>query len=422
MTYSILERTFARLLNRCPVLKKRIKKGYQYLNFFIFRSRTPFESPYSLHKVDSTQLSTFFGYYDKSPLNHSETHIIYHRTSKPTHQLPDPHSPVEIILKECHSKKEITIDKSYAYNWQQGSRLQWLDSNRFIYNDYSSKSENYVSKIANISSEKVEAQIDFPIYDTFNNLAISLNFNRLNRMRPDYGYRNQNSDPFEEKWRDRDGLFLIHLNKNITKLLYSFRDILKIDYHPSFDQAEHKVNHIMINPDGSQFVFLHRYFVRGRKIDRLMLGDTKGSPLQVLSQPMVSHYFWKNAQTIIGFLEHSTCGNGYYEIDILLKKTTPIHAALINQLGDGHPSTFEDTILFDTYPNRSRMKDLYIYHAKSKSLNKIGSFFEPIFHTGENRCDLHPRFSPNGKQIFIDSVHDGSRNFYQINLQKRNES
>ena len=77
--------------------------------------------------------------------------------------------------------------------------------------------------------------------------------------------------------------------------------------------------------------------------------------------------------------------------------------------GDGHPNIFnEEWMLFDTYPNRSRIKSLNKLNLKTKEVVKIGEFFESFDFTGESRCDLHPRWSPKGDYIFIDSVHESN--------------
>jgi hypothetical protein len=41
----------------------------------------------------------------------------------------------------------------------------------------------------------------------------------------------------------------------------------------------------------------------------------------------------------------------------------------------------------------------------------------PPEYAGEWRCDLHPRFSPNGRMVTIDSPHGGNgRQIYLIDI------
>ena len=43
----------------------------------------------------------------------------------------------------------------------------------------------------------------------------------------------------------------------------------------------------------------------------------------------------------------------------------------------------------------------------------LGSYFVPEkYREGYSRCDLHPRFRPDGSQIGFNSVHEGSRQVY----------
>ena len=63
-------------------------------------------------------------------------------------------------------------------------------------------------------------------------------------------------------------------------------------------------------------------------------------------------------------------------------------------------------ILNDTYPQGSeRLQSPYLYHVTSGRKMTIGQFPLPPDYRGEWRCDTHPRFSPDGKSVVIDSPH-----------------
>ena len=46
----------------------------------------------------------------------------------------------------------------------------------------------------------------------------------------------------------------------------------------------------------------------------------------------------------------------------------------------------------------------------------LGYFHSPKEYAGEWRCDLHPRFSPDGRKVTIDSPHTGGRQIYLIDI------
>jgi len=47
----------------------------------------------------------------------------------------------------------------------------------------------------------------------------------------------------------------------------------------------------------------------------------------------------------------------------------------------------------------------------------LGGFFVPeAYREPYSRCDLHPRWRPDGKMLAFNSVHEGSRQVYVIDV------
>jgi len=77
--------------------------------------------------------------------------------------------------------------------------------------------------------------------------------------------------------------------------------------------------------------------------------------------------------------------------------------------GDGHCSYLPGNqwIVCDTYPDRQRKQHVYLFHVPTGRRVPLGAFLLPKEYQGEWRCDTHPRFSPHGRFITIDSPHTG---------------
>jgi hypothetical protein len=298
----------------------------------------------------------------------------------------------------------------------------WLNDIELIYNKYSEITHEYCSVIYNIDT-KVKKNIIAPIYDCHNDsFGLGVNFDRLSLLRPDYGYRNKHN--LEIDWKndklEKDGIFYIDIVNNEMKLLVSIEDVMNVHYKKSMDNAKHKFNHIMISPDGSKFMFLHRWFVGDRKFDSLIVSDINGENIKCVSDDdMVSHCFWYDNNTILGFLRDFQYGDKYYLIDIDTGIKNIIGENKIDIYGDGHPNIYKNEIVFDTYPNKARMKELFRFNSQSNTVEHLGEFYESFDFYGETRCDLHPRYSQDGKKVFIDSAHENLRFLYMIDLTKK---
>jgi len=416
--FSKRERAIARFFSQFPQLKKAIKKIYQYSNFLLYRKGYTFRAEGQLYKLPIPEGETFFGYYDKSPLSLDSRYLLFHHTIFPTVNLPSAANPIAVCVWDLKEGKLIYRAATRAYNWQQGTKLQWLTNRKFIYNNYSEKLGYHSIKVELLAQKAEESIISYPIYDCFGEeYGLSLSFERLQKLRPDYGYRNHNVNDDLPGYSE-DGIFYVDLKTGNIYLLLSLKEIINFNGTYIPDSADHKVNHIMISPDGQHFMFLHRYFINRQRFDRLMVSDIHGKHLRVLADDeMVSHCYWINNSEIISYLRDFKTGDKYYRLDIRTNQKTIVGEGVIDQFGDGHPSVNQNSIIFDTYPNKARMKELYTYQMDEHKLVRLGEFFENMNYYGETRCDLHPRFSFDGKTIFIDSVHEGKRHLYWLKIQ-----
>lgn len=172
----------------------------------------------------------------------------------------------------------------------------------------------------------------------------------------------------------------------------------------------------MINKAGDGFIFIHRYYQGKRRFDRLMYSDFKSLKVLVDNE-MVSHCCWIDNKTIFGYFRYNN-ENGYYYCDIQNGRITPCLSMTNLQVGDGHPSCYGKWIVFDSYPDKSRMQHLYLYNKEKDMVIPLLELYQSVKYMGESRCDLHPRFSYDGKKIFFDTVYSGKRTHSYIDVSK----
>lgn len=416
--FSKKERLIASLLSVTPGLKNFIKKTYIYVNAVVYRRGYRFKIlDERIHEIKipyGNESESFFGYYDKSPIG--KNLVIGHLTSFPTLNLPSPDASISIAVTDIFNGQIDIIGESNSYTWQQGARTQWLDDDKLIFNVFDGA--QYGAKVYSISSRKIVKTFPLPIQDTYKtDFFLSLNYQRIMRLRPDYGYRNL---PLlsDDEMRDlqNDGIWKVEYDTGKSELLFSLQDIIAIGYKDIFDNCLHKVNHIMINDSGTGFIFIHRFYQGKRRLDRLVYSDFNS--LRVLADDeMVSHCCWVDDNTVLGYLRHKG-SDGYYYCDIKSGTITPCDAMTELQIGDGHPSCCGDWIAFDSYPDKSRMQHLYLYNRKTNSIVPLLQLYQSVKYMGECRCDLHPRLSSDARFVFFDSVYSGKRALCYIDVSK----
>lgn len=424
-TYSTWERQLAHFFNSMPLLKTFLKRSYVFLNYYIYSVNKHRQfTVYNLCSINDLlpfkwqKNELFFGYYDKYPMNNSDF-MLLNMTSYSTKKAPSTRYPISVLLINMKQREVLLEIKTRAYNWQQGCRVHWLNNDLFILNDFDSDLQKYIARVFSVSNLKEVKSFDYPVQDSFGiDYFLSINYQRINTLRPDYGYRNLSKmSIIELKRLDNDGIWKINYRTGKSNLLYSLEQIANFETTNVNLKAFHKVNHLMINKTGDKFIFIHRYLKKNVRFDRLLLADVQGNLLKVLADnEMVSHCCWLNENTIFAYLRGIDNIDSYYSIDIHTGKMTLFDNSLFRKFGDGHPSSNGRFILSDSYPDKALHQHLLLYDIKNGDAKELGSFFHGLSYNEETRCDLHPRLSPDAKRVFFDSVCNGKRQLYYIDL------
>lgn len=416
--YNKAERFFAKSLSKTPALKKLIKALYGRLTHIFFKKKYKIKTQNKIIEVSINNHESFFGYYDKNPMNNVGD-VLCHITKHSTSLKPDKNKPVEVALFKNRSQVPNFRIKTSAYNWQQGARLHWLNDDLFVFNDFSTNNKKYIARVFSRNSLQEVKCFGLPVQDSYKtDYFLSINYQRLAKLRPDYGYFNLpklTKDQIDDL--KNDGIWFVDYQTGRGNIVYKLSDVVGLSKERIFDDAQHWVNHIMISPGGESFIFIHRYLYKRQRFDRLLLGSRDGSALRILSNyGMVSHCAWVNENMIFAYMRGPDQTDGYHFINVSKGEIEPFKNRYFKLLGDGHPSFFGDYFVTDTYPDKSRMQHLLLCNWKTGNLTSLGEFFHGLNYSGETRCDLHPRLSNNSKTVFFDSIFSGSRKLYYVNV------
>lgn len=171
---------------------------------------------------------------------------------------------------------------------------------------------------------------------------------------------------------------------------------------------------------------------------------------KLLSNPVMSALL-KTAKKTVKFVLHKKTLSAPMPFLLISDSETPVIAPI--GLGilttDGHPMTNpvnRDWCVNDTYPDAEGYRDLMLFNYETQNRVNLGRFkrlfadpdmaLKEEFLTGMDRkvlgtvseeliaftrsglhCDLHPRWSADGKWAVFDSIHEGTRQIYRVNVE-----
>ena len=367
----------------------------------------------------------WFGYYDKLQFDAASRRVLGMRVGF-EHRSPRAGDTIRLgVIDLADNDRWQDLGETQAWNWQQGCMLQWLPGGRdeVIWNARDDREKRFVSVVMNVRTGK-KRTLPNPIYaiSPDGSWAVYPDFRRLNDSRPGYGYAGLHDNNADVAAPKDAGLWRMELRSGKSEMLLSFADVSAVaNPHEDMSGAKHWFNHLLFNTDGSRFTFLHRW--RGPKhkaswSTRMLTCTPEGKDLFVIDPyGKTSHFVWRDPSHILAWMWHPSDGERFYVLEDKTGQAAVIGKDVMTRNGHCTYLPGNKWILNDTYPDGERMQHLFLYEVSSGRKVTLGRFHSPTQYAGEWRCDLHPRSSPDGKRVLIDSTHGGNgRQMYLIDI------
>ena len=322
------------------------------------------------------------------------------------------------------------VGASNAWGWQQGCMLQWRpESGQLLWNDR--EADRFVCRLHDPATGDTQT-IDDAVYtvDPAGRFAMTTDFQRIQNMRPGYGYAGVR-DAYEDVKAPADsGVRRVDLSTGRSELVFSYADAAAIP-HDGTDLSTkwHYFNHLLVSPDSRRFIVLHRWRDRparargqsfgGGFTTRMFTVDVDGTDPYLLDPSgFTSHFIWRDPEHVCAWSKYGGRQRFFLYRD-RTGEVTPVGPELMPR--NGHNTYLNrdgaDWILNDTYPvGDERLQRLYLYHTSTDSRTDLAAFHEPPEYRGEVRCDLHPRGNRAGTFACVDSTHEGGRQMYLADL------
>ena len=355
----------------------------------------------------------WFGYYDKLEFDPTGRYVLGMEVDF-EHRSPRPDDVIKVGMVDLQDNDRwIELGESRAWCWQQGCMLQWRPGSRneVLWNDR--QGDRFVCHILNVVSGQ-RRTVPSPIYSVSpcGRWAVAPDFRRVQDMRPGYGYPGLADPQGTVLAPDDSGIVRVDLDTGASRLIVSLHAISQIPMPGvALDKAKSYFNHLLVNPDGTRFEFLHRWgFPKWTGATRMFTADKDGSDIRLIdASGNTSHFIWRDPGHILAWTRPRQCPDGFYLFEDREGGTVELIGK--NEMTvNGHCTYLPGNrwILNDTYPQgRERFQRPYLYHVASGRKVPLGDFPLPAAYQGEWRCDTHPRFSPDGQRVVIDSAHTG---------------
>ena len=350
-------------------------------------------------------------------------------------ELPDGRACTLGLVDLEEGNRFIPVMETRAWNFQEAAMAHWLPNEKdtFVVNDF--RDGKFVAVVRNWRTG-AERVIPHPVSAVSEDgvWALSINYARLYLTRPDYGYAGEGQDPRKGVvFPEDDGLWRVNLKTGEARLIVSCAAVR--DKVPAVGPSGMSyICHTVISKDTKRVYFL------SRSVEESMEGVKKFKGVNWHTTAFTcnadgtnirrcfpdgwgsSHFNWKpalserDARTMI-----VTCkwlDKIYTHVEFTVgEEDYPRQVGGKAMDFDGHCIYSPDGnfITSDGYWDENFYRHWKIVRLADNKVGSIGDFFVPEqYRNVYCRCDLHPRWRPDGRHLAFNSVHEGSRQVYVI--------
>ena len=335
----------------------------------------------------------------------------------------------------------IPVTTTRCWNFQEAAMAHWMpcEKDTFVFNDI--RDGKFCAVVMNWRT-KEERHYPFPVsaVSADGEWAISINYARLFLTRPDYGYAGDGQDPRKGVvFPEDDGLWRVNLRTGEAKLIVPTAAVREMV--PAVGPAGMSyLCHTVISKDMKRVYFL------SRSVEESMEGVKKFKGVNWFTTAFTcnadgtnirrcfpdgwgsSHFNWKpnlserDARTMI-----VTCkwlDRVYTHVEFTVgEENYPRQVGGKEMNYDGHCVYSPDGafVSADGYWEKKTFNRRWkMLRLADGAIREVGSFHVPeIYRDIYCRCDLHARWRPDGGQLGFNSVHEGSRQVYLIDVKGR---
>jgi hypothetical protein len=371
-------------------------------------------------KPGDRKLHHFFGYYDKSPWDQSGRYLLANQVGFADRQ-PGATDALTVGMVDLSAgDRYVPLGTTVAWSWQQGAMLQWVGAGEREVAFNSLAEGEPAATVLDVRTGKGRT-LPRPIYalSADGQRAASLDFARLHRLRPGYGYASYKEQFADDPAPEKLGVWHMDMASGKNALVVTLKQLAAFKPDERFKGAHHWVNHLLFSPGGTRLTFLHRWKPPGATSwqTRMLTCKPDGTDLRIaFDDGMVSHFDWRDDTSILAWARTKKDGTRFHLVDVLTGETKPFGTDVLTQ--DGHCSYSPDRrwVLNDTYPDKDRLQTLMLYKVATGRRYDLNRFLSPKQYTGPVRCDLHPRWRRDGKAVCFDGSHDAQRQVYVVDV------
>ena len=290
---------------------------------------------------------------------------------------PKPDDVIQLgMIDLLQDDRWIELAQTTAWCWQQGCMLQWLPG---------SKTRSHLQRPRRRPlclphpgrEDREERTLPGPIYAVSPDAkwAIAPDFRRLADQRPGYGYNGIPDPNRDVPAPENAGIWNMDLRTGERKSDPTLAQAAAIPnpHTPDWTGAKHWFNHLLFSPDGSRFIFLHRWRVARREeklVTRMFTVRADGKDLHVIDDyGGGSHFIWRDTRHILSWADRPPLGKKFY----LYEDGGPTRSTWWRRdlmVKDGHCTYLPGNrwILNDTYPDQQRNQHPYLYNRQRKRI------------------------------------------------------